>query len=113
MHARHFPLCGENALDKYVIKIYARAYRDLDNIYTYIAKNLLAPDQALALIDHLESAILSLEHMPERGAMRRKGIYAKGDYRQQFVKNYIIVYRVYKQIKEVHIVTIQYAPRNL
>ena len=51
--------------------------------------------------------------MPERGAMRRKGIYAKGDYRQQFVKKYIIVYRVYKQIKEVHIVTIQYAPRNL
>ena len=51
--------------------------------------------------------------MPERGAIRRMGIYAKGDYRQQFVKNYIIVYRVYKQTKEVHIVTIQYAPRNL
>ena len=113
MHVRHFPLCGENTLDKYVIKIYARAYRDLDNIYTYIAKNLLAPDSALVLIDHLESAILSLEHMPERDAIRRMGIYAKGDYRQQFVKNYIIVYRVYKQTKEVHIVTIQYAPRNL
>ena len=113
MHVRHFPLCGENTLDKYVIKIYTRAYRDLETIYTYIAKNLLAPDSALALIDHLESAILSLEHMPEHGAIRRMGIYAKGDYRQQFVKNYIIVYRVYKQTKEVHIVTLQYAPRNL
>ena len=113
MHVRHFPLCGENTLDKYVIKIYTRAYRDLETIYTYIAKNLLAPDSALALIDHLENAILSLEHMPERGAIRRMGIYAKGDYRQQFAKNYIIVYRVYKQTKEVHIVTIQYAPRNL
>ena len=113
MHVMHFPLCGENTLDKYTVKIYAKAYRDLDSIYAYIAENLLAPDHALALIDELESAILTLEHMPERGAIRRTGIYAKADYRQLFVKNYTIVYRIIKQTKEVHIVTIQYAPRNL
>ena len=50
--------------------------------------------------------------MPERGAARHTGIYAKTGYRQLFVKNYIIVYRVLKEKKEVHIVTIRYAPSN-
>lgn len=75
-------------MDKYVVKLYARAYRDLDGIYTYIAENLLEPDTALNMADELESAIFSLEQLPERGAVRRAGAYANGNYRQLFVKNY-------------------------
>ena len=44
-------------MDKYVVKLYARAYRDLDGIYTYIAENLLEPDTALNMADELESAM--------------------------------------------------------
>lgn len=75
-------------MNKYVVKLYARAYRDLDGIYTYIAENLLEPDTALNMADELESAIFSLEQLPERGAVRRAGAYANGNYRQLFVKNY-------------------------
>ena len=50
--------------------------------------------------------------MPERGAVRRSGIYANRDYRQLFVGNYIIVYRVKKEEKQVHIVTVRYAPSS-
>ena len=99
-------------MDKYVVKLYARAYRDLDAIYTYIAGNLLEPDTALDMADELESAIFSLEQLPERGAVRRAGAYANGNYRQLFVKNYAVIYRVLKQKKEVHIVTVRYIPRN-
>lgn len=99
-------------MDKYVVKLYARAYRDLDDIYTYIAKNLLEPGTALNMVDELEKAIFSLEQLPERGAIRRIGDYANGDYRQLFVKNYCIIYRVLKQKKEVHIVTVRYTPSN-
>ncbi|MCM1219217.1 MAG: type II toxin-antitoxin system RelE/ParE family toxin [Lachnospiraceae bacterium] len=99
-------------MDKYVVKIYARAYRDLDGIYTYIAENLMEPGTALNMIDELEKAIFSLEQFPERGAVRRIGAYANGDYRQLFVKNYAIVYRVHKNKKEVHIVTVRYTPSN-
>ena len=99
-------------MDKYVVKLYARAYRDLDGIYTYIAENLLEPDTALNMADELESAIFSLEQLPERGAVRRAGAYANGNYRQLFVKNYAVIYRVLKQKKEVHIVTVRYIPRN-
>ena len=99
-------------MDKYVVQLYARAYRDLDGIYTYIAENLLEPDTALNMADELESAIFSLEQLPERGAVRRAGAYANGNYRQLFVKNYAVIYRVLKQKKEVHIVTVRYIPRN-
>ncbi len=96
-------------MDNYAVKLYARAYRDLDGIYAYIAKNLLEPGTAGNMIDELEKAILSLEQLPERGAIRRTGAYANGDYRQLFVKNYVIIYRVLKEKKEVHIITVRYA----
>jgi addiction module RelE/StbE family toxin len=99
-------------LDKYEVKLYTRAYRDLDDIYTYIAENLLEPDTALNMVDELEKAIFDLEQLPERGAIRRVGTYANGDYRQLFVKNYCIIYHVLKEKKEVHIVTIRYTPSN-
>jgi hypothetical protein len=34
-----FPIYGGSTLDKYDVKFYARAYRDLDNIYTYTPSN--------------------------------------------------------------------------
>lgn len=99
-------------MDNYVVKLYARAYRDLDGIYTYIAEKLLEPGTALNMVDELEKAIFSLEQLPERGAIRRVGAYANGDYRQLFVRNYVIIYRVLKTKKEVHIVTVRYTPSN-
>ncbi len=98
--------------DKYVVKFYTRAYRDLDDIYTYIAEILLEPGTALNMVDELEKAIFSLEQLPERGAIRRIGAYGGGNYRQLFVKNYCIIYRLIKKKKEVHIVTVRYTPSN-
>lgn len=68
-------------MDKYIVKLYARAFRDLENIYTYIAENLSGSGTALKIADELETAILSLEQLPERGAIRRAGAYANGDCR--------------------------------
>ena len=95
------------------IKLYARAYQDLDEIYAYIAGHLLNPSAATQLIDALEAAICSLEQQPERGALRRTGAYVNRGYRQLFVKNYVIIYRVLKELKQVHIVTICYMSRMI
>ena len=99
-------------MDKYEVKLYARAYRDMEDIYAYNANNLHDPNAAQNIIDEIENAVFSLELMPERGAVRRSGIYANRDYRQLFVGNYIIVYRVKKEEKQVHIVTVRYAPSS-
>ena len=50
-------------MDDYSVKLYARAYRDLDDIYTHIAKSLMEPSTAVRLIDELETAIFSLEQL--------------------------------------------------
>lgn len=112
MHVKPWTLCGESILDRYAVKFYARALRDMDSIYAYIAEQLLSPEVAQEMIASFEKAICSLEQMPERGALRTIGQFAQSGYRQLFVKHYVIVYRVLKDKKEVHIVTVRYAPSN-
>ncbi len=99
-------------MDNYSVKLYARAYRDLDGIYSYIANNTSEPLAAENTVNAIENAILSLEELPERGSIRKLGAFANGNYRQLIIKNYIIIYKVVKNKKEVHIVTVRYAPSN-
>lgn len=44
--------------------------------------------------------------------MRKVGVYANKGYRQLFVKNYTIVYRVDNDEKEVMIITVKYSHQN-
>lgn len=96
-------------MDNYQIKMFARAFRDLDGIYAYLAQTLQEPVSADHLLDALEEAIFSLEQLPHRGAPRKTGAYAGKGYRQLFVKNFTIVYRVEEMQKQVLIVTVRYA----
>ena len=48
------------------MRLLNQALLDLDDIYTYIAGNLLEPGVAAEMIDALESEILSLEYLPYR-----------------------------------------------
>ncbi len=94
---------------KYQVKITPQAFRDIDMIYDYIARHLLEPGSANNLVDEIEAGIFSLEEMPNRGAPRRIGNYANKGYRQLFIKNYTIVYRVDETEKQVIIVTVKYS----
>ena len=46
------------------------------------------------MTDALEDTILSLDETPYRGSIRRTGAFANRGYRQIFVKNFTIVYRI-------------------
>ena len=94
---------------KYQVKITPQAFRDIDMIYDYIARHLLEPGTANNLVDEIEAGIFSLEEMLNRGAPRRIGNYANKGYRQLFIKNYTIVYRVDETEKQVIIVTVKYS----
>jgi addiction module RelE/StbE family toxin len=96
-------------LVKYLLKITPQAFRDIDMIYDYIARHLLEPGTANNLVDEIEAGIFSLEEMPNQGAPRRIGNYANKGYRQLFIKNYTIVYRVDETEKQVIIVTVKYS----
>lgn len=94
---------------EYQVKLTPRARRDLDGIFAYIAEVFHEPETAAALLDALEEGLLSLETLPYRGPERRRGIYANKGYRQLFVKNYTVVYRVDEETKTVIVVTVRYS----
>lgn len=93
---------------EYHVVLLSQALRDLDDIYGYIAGTLLEPNTAMQLIDNIEYEILSLREMPHRCPTRRQGIYS-GKYRQLFIKNYTVVFRIDEDKKQVVVVTVRYA----
>jgi len=89
--------------------MFDRAYRDLDGIYEYISKTLMEPAVALNIVDDIETALLSLDIMPHRCPERKIGAYANKGYRQLFVGNYTIIFRIDEDKKLVMVVTIRYS----
>ena len=88
------------------------ARRNLENIFRYVAKSLQEPGTAASLIDELEAGLLSLNSMPQRCPERQIGIYAGKGYRQLFIKNYTIIFRVEEMTRQVIILTIRYSRSN-
>lgn len=97
---------------KYTVKLMQRVSSDLDDIYNHIADDLKETGMAEKMADSLEEAILSLNEIPYRGSIRRTGAFANRGYRQLFVKNFTIVYRIDEARKMVIIVTVRYTPSS-
>lgn len=97
-------------MDKYNVSLTSRSLRDLDGIYVYIAQTLLVPETALGMVDKIEKEILSLEEMPYRFPERKTGAYANKGYRQLFVGNYTVIYRIDEKRRQVIVITIRYSP---
>ena len=97
---------------KYTVKLMQRVSSDLDDIYNHIADDFKETGTAEKMADSLEEAILSLNEIPYRGSIRRTGAFANRGYRQLFVKNFTIVYRIDEARKMVIIVTVRYTPSS-
>lgn len=99
-------------MDNYAVKVTPRAALDIDNIYCYIADEFKDIGAAERLADLLDEAINSLDTMPYRGAERKTGAFANKGYRQLFVKNFTVVYRIDEDNKMVIVVTVRYTPSS-
>ncbi|WP_460179022.1 type II toxin-antitoxin system RelE/ParE family toxin [Campylobacter concisus] len=97
-------------MNKYKVLISPQAYEELEVIYKYIALSLPSPAAANSTLEAIKNTILSLDEMPNRGAIRKVGIYANMGYRQLFVKNYTVIYRIDEKDKIVIIITVRYTP---
>lgn len=60
-------------MDKYTVKMFPQAYRDIDKIYEQALLVSNYADDAIALAEKLEKVILSLEEQPYREAERKYG----------------------------------------
>ena len=79
-------------MERYKVKIYPSAQRDLREIADYL--NTLSPSAALRYYDKLTEEIASLSTMPERCPRPRDLALAAKGYRYLIVENYLIFYVV-------------------
>ena len=79
-------------MERYKVKIYPSAQRDLRDIVDYL--NTLSPSAALRYYDKLTQEIASLSTMPERCPRPRDLALAAKGYRYLIVENYLIFYVV-------------------
>ena len=68
-------------MDKYEVMLYPQAYRDIDEIYAYIALEKQAPENAQGQTDRIWDAIDSLEFFPQSHQDRLEGKYAGKGYK--------------------------------
>lgn len=100
-------------MNRYRIELTPKAYRDIEDIYAYIAVQKESPSTGKQQTDRIWRKIKSLEYFPQSHQERIVGKYANKGYRQLLIDNYIAVYRIDEENKSVYIITVQYFGRNL
>ena len=100
-------------MDKYEVMLYPKAFRDIDDIYAYIAFEKLSPENAKGQTDRIWDAIRMLEQMPEAHQDRLVGRYAGKGYKQLIIDNYLVIYKMDNISKKVFVVTVQYQGSNI
>lgn len=100
-------------MDKYDVMLYPRAFRDIDDIYAYVAHEKLSPENAKVQTDRIWEAIKSLEKFLESHQERLVGCFSGKGYKQLIIDNYIAIFRIDMNKKKVFVVTVQYQGRNI
>lgn len=100
-------------MDKYQIKLNAKAFKDIDDIFAYIALEKQSPEYAKGQTDRIWKALKTLDTFPQSHQERSEGKYAGKGYRQLLIDNYIAIFKIDESKKIVNVVTVQYQGRNL
>ena len=100
-------------MNKYKVKLTPRAFRDLDDIFAYIALEKLSPENAKGQTDRIKTKLKTLEVFPQSHQERTEGRYGGKGYGQLLIDNYMSIFRINEIDKIVYVITIQYQGRNL
>ena len=96
----------------YTVNVTIRARLDMREIYEYISHTLLAPETAEKQYTRIETAVYSLEQMPERFRQYEKEPWQSRNLRIMPVDNYIVFYTVDNENRVVSAIRIMYGRRN-
>lgn len=100
-------------MDKYKVKLNPQAFREIDDIFAYIALEKLLPENAKGQTDRIWTALKKPETFPQSHQERNEGRYAGKGYRQLLIDNYIAIFKIDEASKTVNVVTVQYQGRNV
>ena len=96
----------------YEIGITRQARFDMKGIHEYIADTLMEPVIASAQYTRIETAVYSLEQMPERFRQYEKEPWRSRNLRAMPVDNYIVFYTVDNEKRVVTVIRIMYGRRD-
>ena len=97
----------------YSIEFSEIATNDLNEIFEYIATNLKSPQSAIKILSSIESAISSLQIMPERYHVYDTKKWKERNLRVMPVDNYLVFYIPTHNNLKVTIIRILYSKRNV
>jgi len=96
----------------YEVTVTRQAQMDMKEIYEYIAHILMEPEIAEKQYTRIETAVYSLDQMPERFRRYEKEPWRSHNLRVMPVDNYIVFYTVNNKNQLVTIIRIMYGRRN-
>lgn len=100
-------------MDKYKIKLNPRAYKDIDEIFAYIALERLSPENAKGQTDRIWKALKIFVTFSQSHQERKEGRYAGKGYRQLLIDDYKAIFKINEETKTVSVITVQYQGRNI
>ena len=89
------------------------AENDLQEIFSYIATELLEPKTAINLCDRIEQEILKFCTVPDRHAPYKKEPWFSRGLRFFPVGNFLIFYITRESDCTVHVIRVMYGKRNM
>ncbi len=95
--------------NSYQLKVTPIAEADLEAIYLYISKHLVAPKAVNELMNEIENAIMRLTAFPYSGSPVKDDILRSRGYRRLIVKNYIVFYMMNEAEKQVVVMRVFYS----
>lgn len=98
---------------KYCVRMTEQAAADLRSVFEYIAYDLLAGQNALAQLDRLEQAILSLEEMLERYHRYERKPWKGRNLRMMPVDRYLVFYIPQEDKQSVPVLRVMFGGRNI
>ena len=98
---------------EYEVIITTAAEQDLQEIFTYIASELLEPETAINLCDRIEQEILKLDTMPDRHARYKKEPWFSRGLRFFPIGNFLVFYLVRDSDSTVHVLRVMYGGSNV
>ena len=93
-------------VNKYLLS--NRAKEDLDNVFTYISKELKNSNSALNLINRFEEKFESLINFPYAYPVINNINLDRNDLRKCFIDNFVIIYLVNLNFNQIEIVRVVY-----
>ena len=96
----------------YRVVISPSANADLFNALSYITYELANPQTAAKLADGIERCYADLEEFPAAHELCRDPVLARMGYRRYPVGNYLVIFRIVEEAREVRVLHIFHALQN-